>query len=68
MLDFNSPIPLYYQLKSFIQNQISSGAWKPGEQIPSEAELCALHDALVAALIRWLAFQGKYLSKHISGL
>ena len=40
MLDNNSPIPLYYQLKSFIENQISSGAWKPGEQIPSEAELC----------------------------
>jgi len=40
MLDSNSPIPLYYQLKSFIQNQISSGAWKPGERIPSEAELC----------------------------
>jgi len=40
MLDNNSPIPLYYQLKSFIENQISSGSWKPGEQIPSEAELC----------------------------
>ena len=40
MLDNNSPIPLYYQLKSYIQNQISSGAWKPGGQIPSEAELC----------------------------
>jgi GntR family transcriptional regulator len=40
MLDNNSPIPLYYQLKSFIENQIASGTWKPGEQIPSEAELC----------------------------
>ena len=40
MLDNHSPIPLYYQLKSFIQNQITTGAWKPGEQIPSEAELC----------------------------
>jgi GntR family transcriptional regulator len=40
MLDNSSPIPLYYQLKSFIQNQITTGAWKAGEQIPSEAELC----------------------------
>jgi GntR family transcriptional regulator len=40
MLDNNSPIPLYYQLKSYIENQITYGTWKPGEQIPSEAELC----------------------------
>lgn len=39
MLDNNSPIPLYYQLKSFIEEQIASHAWKPGDQIPSESEL-----------------------------
>ena len=39
MLDNNSPIPLYYQLKSYIEVQITSHAWKPGDQIPSESEL-----------------------------
>lgn len=39
MLDNNSPIPLYYQLKSFIEEQINSHTWKPGDQIPSESEL-----------------------------
>jgi GntR family transcriptional regulator len=62
MLDFNSPIPLYYQLKSFIQNQISSGTWKPGEQIPSEAELCdqfQVSRTTIRQAINELVTQGK---------
>ena len=62
MLDNNSPIPLYYQLKSFIENQISSGAWKPGEQIPSEAELCQefqISRTTIRQAIGELASQGK---------
>jgi GntR family transcriptional regulator len=62
MLDFNSPIPLYYQLKSFIQTQISSGTWKPGEQIPSEAELCAqfqISRTTIRQAINELVSQGK---------
>jgi len=39
MLDNLSPIPLYYQLKSFIEEQITAHVWKPGDQIPSESEL-----------------------------
>lgn len=38
-LDSKSPIPLYFQLKSFIEEQINSGVWEPGTQIPSELEL-----------------------------
>lgn len=41
MLDLNSPLPLYYQLKAYILDQIASGAWKPGERIPSESEIGA---------------------------
>jgi GntR family transcriptional regulator len=62
MLDFNSPIPLYYQLKSFIQNQISTGTWKPGEQIPSEAELCGqfqISRTTIRQAINELVTQGK---------
>jgi GntR family transcriptional regulator len=39
MLDGNSPIPLYYQLKARIEEQIESGRWKPGDRVPSESEL-----------------------------
>lgn len=39
MLDNQSPIPLYYQLKNFIEDQITAGLWKPGDRVPSEAEL-----------------------------
>jgi len=62
MLDFKSPIPLYYQLKSYLQNQIVTGAWKPGEQIPSEAELCAqfqVSRTTVRQAINELVIQGK---------
>ncbi|HEY3308904.1 MAG TPA: GntR family transcriptional regulator [Desulfuromonadaceae bacterium] len=39
MLDYKSPIPLHYQLRSTIENRIESGQWKPGDRVPSEFEL-----------------------------
>lgn len=36
IIDRNSPLPLYYQLKEILQNKIQDGEWKPGEQIPTE--------------------------------
>ncbi|KPL82288.1 hypothetical protein SE15_08765 [Thermanaerothrix daxensis] len=39
MLNANSPIPLYHQLKSYLQDQILQGLLKPGERIPTEREL-----------------------------
>jgi GntR family transcriptional regulator len=39
LLDSTSPIPLYYQLKQFIIDQITSGALKAGDRVPSEAEI-----------------------------
>ncbi len=38
-LDSKSPLPLYFQLKSFIEEQIDTGVWEAGTQIPSELEL-----------------------------
>jgi GntR family transcriptional regulator len=37
---FDSPVPYYAQLKDILRDQISQGALPPGEQLPSEAELC----------------------------
>lgn len=35
-----SPIPKYYQLAEILREKIASGELKPGEQIPTERELC----------------------------
>lgn len=39
-IDPNSPVPLYYQLKTLILEDIARGAYKPGEQLPTEHQLC----------------------------
>jgi GntR family transcriptional regulator len=33
--------PLYHQIKETITRQIVSGRWRPGHELPSEADLCA---------------------------
>jgi GntR family transcriptional regulator len=39
-LDRSSAIPLYYQLKQWLLEQIDRGMFAPGTQIPTELELC----------------------------
>ena len=39
MLNPNSPIPLYHQLAEIITDRIKSGAYLPGESIPSETTM-----------------------------
>jgi GntR family transcriptional regulator len=43
-IDRSSPVPIYHQLKSLILEQIESGLWRSGDRIPTEQELCRLHD------------------------
>jgi GntR family transcriptional regulator len=38
-LDRSSFVPLYYQLQELLKEQIESGGWRPGDRLPSEAEL-----------------------------
>lgn len=40
MLDKDSPLPLYHQLKKVIEERIDSQQWLPGMRLPSERELC----------------------------
>ncbi len=40
-LDASKPIPLYFQVKTLLMEQISSGAYLPGDQLPTEHEICA---------------------------
>jgi len=37
------PVPYYAQLAEILQAEIAAGAWQPGDDLPSEAELCAAH-------------------------
>lgn len=39
-IDRRSPLPFYVQLKDLLKEQIESGQLLPGDQIPSEPELC----------------------------
>jgi len=38
-VDRASPVPVYYQLKEALKEQIESGVYKPHERLPSEREL-----------------------------
>ena len=40
IIDRNSAIPLYYQLKLHFKRQIETGGLRAGDQLPTEAELC----------------------------
>ncbi|MBL8132288.1 MAG: GntR family transcriptional regulator [Anaerolineae bacterium] len=42
MIDFDSPIPYYIQVKDVIRGRIRDGTWSPGDRLPSEAEMCDL--------------------------
>ncbi len=43
-IDKSSPIPLYYQMKQAILEAVHDGTLKEGDMIPSELDLCAMHD------------------------
>lgn len=43
-IDRNSFVPLYIQVKEHLRHQIGQGVWQPGEQMPSETELCNAYD------------------------
>lgn len=43
-IDKSTPIPLYYQLKTLLLDQIKSGEYMAGDLIPTEAELGSIFD------------------------
>ena len=40
IIDKKSPVPLYFQLKKQLLEQIESGKYQPGDKLPTEVELC----------------------------
>lgn len=54
-------VALYYQLAEAIRNQIETGQLRPGDQLPSEDELCRLFQVsrtTVRAALNMLTFEG----------
>ena len=57
----DSPIPLYFQLKELLRQEIESGRWQPGQQIPSETEMCeafGISRTVVRQALRELEYHG----------
>lgn len=40
VIDLNSAIPYYYQLQRYMTHKIKSEAWRAGQKLPSEKDLC----------------------------
>lgn len=51
IIDRNSPIPNYFQLQTWLREQIEQGVFKPGDRIPTEAEFSRI-TGLARATIR----------------
>jgi DNA-binding transcriptional regulator YhcF (GntR family)/methanogenic corrinoid protein MtbC1 len=43
-LDKQHPVPIYLQLKELLRNQIEQGVYRSHQKLPSERDLCQLHD------------------------
>lgn len=62
------PIPYYYQLEGLLRQQISGGLWQPGQQVPSEKQLCefyAVSRTTVRQAVSHLVGEG--LLYHVKG-
>ena len=63
-------VPLYQQLKNILKGQMLSGILKPGDQIPSESELCRIYGVsriTVRQAVRSLVDEGFLYRKQGKG-
>jgi GntR family transcriptional regulator len=70
MIDKSSPIPIYYQLESYIKELIDSGVIRPGDSIPSEREFAEKYEIsrmTVRQAINSLVNEGLLYRKKGSG-
>src|SRR4030042_6835979 len=51
IIDRNSPVPQYFQLQTWLIEQIDQGVIKPGDRIPTEEELTRI-TGLARATVR----------------
>lgn len=63
-------VPLYHQIKESLALQIASGRWRPGEEVPSEADLCRFYGVSRGTIRRALgelAQRGLVQTRHGRG-
>lgn len=69
-LDKRSPVPLYFQLRTVIEEKIDSGEWPPETLVPSERELCERFQVsriTVREALADLVQKGRLLRSHGRG-
>jgi GntR family transcriptional regulator len=62
IIDRESPIPLYYQLKELLAGRITSGEWQPGDMLPTEEQLQEQYElsrTTVRQALKELELEGK---------
>ena len=70
ILDRNSPIPLYYQLKQLLTEKLDSGEWQVGDLVPSEQELqetYGLSRITVRQAFSELTHEGRFIRRRGQG-
>lgn len=70
LIEKNSPVPYYHQLKLFILNQVESQRWTAGTKLPSEAEFCGFFDisrTVVRQALRELQNDGYLVTRKGKG-
>ncbi len=53
-VDRQNPTPLYEQIKLILREQITSGEFQPGGQLPTEAELCRQYNVSRITIVKAL--------------
>jgi len=69
-IDPKQPIPLYYQLKTLLLEEILSGRYDPADRLPTEHELCeqyAISRTPVSRALSELAEEGVLLRHRRRG-
>ncbi len=66
MIERESPIPLYYQLKQLLVERIGTGEWQPGDMLPTEEQLqehYGLSRTTVRQAMKEMEFEGQ-ITRH----
>lgn len=69
-IDRDSPLPYYLQLKNALIEQIETGHWQPGDQLPGEPELCrhfGVSRTVVRQALKEMTYEGMVLREKGKG-
>ena len=66
MIQKNSPIPLYFQLKAQLLELLKEGVFQPGDKLPTEAEFCELLDISRPTVQKLSSFDEEMRSLHLT--